>query len=101
MSGAVLHMVGEESSTGPSGTYHRIAYIANSTFTGNLADASVGPGLPASASATYSSLEGSGGVISFFGTILWIHHSAFEDNGAGTLGGAMMVQQWCFSVSNA
>ena len=99
VSGAVLHIISEDSNQGPSGSSQKIAYIGNSTFTNNHADAFVGPDSSVSALATFSSLQGTGGVISFFGTILWIQHSVFQDNSAGTLGGVMMVQQWCLSVS--
>ena len=97
VSGAVLHIVSEDSNQGPSGSSQKIAYIGNSTFTDNHADASADSSV--SALATFSSLQGTGGVISFFGSILWIQHSVFQDNSAGTLGGVMMVQQWCLSVS--
>lgn len=101
LSGGVVHVPGK-AATGTTGSPSygtTVLYIANCTFTSNQADASSSEALN-TVSATYGTLAGCGGAVNFIGAALWIQHSTFTDNGATTLGGALMYQQSCPPVSS-
>ena len=66
--------------------------ITRSDFSSNSADGS-------SSSSDFSLLGGLGGALRIFAAVLWIDGTAFNQNMAASVGGAMLFNQSCALVS--